>query len=98
MLPALVSALIACRPWRAAYVTEGGQVRESGAGNAVVGAYLNQLGLSQNAIAYLTSPPPDSLQWLTPNDARQLGIEVEVYEPSVAANTSNVPKTDVQPR
>src|SRR5437016_2474388 len=62
--------------FHAAYVTENGQVHESGAGNAIVGAYLNQLGLSQNAIAYLTSAPPDSLQWLTANDARQLGIEV----------------------
>lgn len=43
---------------------------------------LNQLGLSQNAVAYLASPAPNSLQWLTANDARQLGIEVEMFQPT----------------
>lgn len=80
--------------FHAVYVDEGGQIRESGSGNAVVGAYLNQLGLSQNAVAYLTAPPPSTLQWLSPSDARQLGIDVDVFEPSVAGNNSKPPSVD----
>jgi hypothetical protein len=47
-------------------------------GNALVGAYLNQLGLSQSAVAYITISSPDNMSWLTADDAKQVGIEFEL--------------------
>lgn len=46
-------------------------------GNALVGAYLNQLGLRQSAIAYITEMSPCDVQWLTVAAARQHGIELD---------------------
>jgi hypothetical protein len=46
-------------------------------GNALVGAYLNQLGLSATAIAYITEPDPTDIRWLTFSDAAKIGITVE---------------------
>ncbi len=48
--------------------------------NALVGAYLDQLGLSLDAIAHsITSASPTDMQWLTPQDARgRLGIDFTV--------------------
>jgi len=64
--------------FHAAYVVENGQYREKGLGNALVGAYLNQLGLPQTAVAYISAAPPDGMTWLTPDDAVRVGIEVTV--------------------
>jgi hypothetical protein len=50
-------------------------MQESGWGNALVGAYLNKLGLSDSAIYYITHEGPTSIQWLTAEDATKLGIE-----------------------
>lgn len=72
--------------FHAAYVEKEGQASESGSGNALVGAYLNQLGLPQSAIVYLTSAPPSGMQWLPLNEARSYGIDLEVFDPSTAAS------------
>jgi hypothetical protein len=53
----------------------------SGVGNALVGSYLTRLGLSYDAVLYATSAPPDDIKWLTPADARQVGIDVRVLDP-----------------
>jgi hypothetical protein len=45
-------------------------------GNALVGAYLNQLGFSQSAILYMTTAGPGEMTWLNPSDARREGIAV----------------------
>lgn len=52
----------------------------SSSGNALVGAYLNQLGLSSSAIEYLTSAPPDGMAWVSPDQARRLDVEVAVLD------------------
>lgn len=44
-------------------------------GNAMVGAYLANLGLSYAAVNYITSAPPEDITWLTTADAQRLGIE-----------------------
>ena len=44
--------------------------------NAVVGAYLSQLGFSQSAVIYVTSAPPEGIQWLSELDAKKNGVEV----------------------
>jgi hypothetical protein len=79
--------------FHAAYVQREGAASESGAGNALVGAYLNQLGMSQTAIVYLTSAPPEDMQWLPLRDAGRYGIDLEVIE-----NTRNPDVPDPQQR
>ena len=76
--------------FHAAYTGSGDDARETGAGNALVGAYLTKLGLSYEAILYATSAAPDDMAWLHPDDAKRLGIEVT----SLRAENSSPP---VQP-
>ncbi|MFM8746549.1 MAG: hypothetical protein ACKOED_07785 [Aestuariivirga sp.] len=64
--------------FHAAYIENNGQATETGAGNALVGAYLNQLSLPQSAIVYLTSAPPHDMQWLPLQEARNYGIDLEI--------------------
>lgn len=63
--------------FHAAYDLTDGTPRERGAPNAVVGAYLGALGLSQRAILYVTAASPDQMQWLTIADASAFGIDVQ---------------------
>jgi hypothetical protein len=55
-------------------------LQPSGAGNAIVGAFLGKLGLSDAAIAYITNPGAQDMQWLTAADARALGIDATAVE------------------
>ena len=66
--------------FHAAYVDGKGGPRESGVGNALVGAYLNGLGLPEEAVIYMTSPAPDDIQWMTMDAARKMGISVAVLQ------------------
>jgi hypothetical protein len=50
--------------------------RVTGVGNALLGAYLNRVGLPYSAVIYLAQAAPDSITWLSFADARRLGIEV----------------------
>jgi hypothetical protein len=49
---------------------------ESGMGNAVLGAYLNSIGLPETAVAYVTMAAPKSMTWLTLEEAAKYGIDV----------------------
>jgi hypothetical protein len=69
--------------FHAAYVDAGGQATVSSAGNALVGAYLNQLGLPPAAIIYITDAPPDGIQWLSFTDAQRYGIDVRPFDLSI---------------
>ncbi|HVY57091.1 MAG TPA: hypothetical protein VHA77_04510, partial [Xanthobacteraceae bacterium] len=62
--------------FHAAYVYEQGHPAESGPGNAVLGAYLNQLGLPEEAIVYITQAAPNAMVWLNTRDAARHGIDV----------------------
>jgi hypothetical protein len=73
--------------FHAAYSKEKGRPSVSSAGNAIVGAYLNQLGLSTPAIVYITSAPPEEVTWLSFGDARRVGIDVK--EVSVIGGSGN---------
>lgn len=53
---------------------KSGQV--TGVGNALLGAYLNRVGLPYSAVVYVTQARPDSVTWLSFADAKRLGIEV----------------------
>jgi hypothetical protein len=60
--------------FHAAYVYKNGKPVESGVGNALVGSYLNQLGLSDNAIIFVTSAPPEGISRLDKFKSIQVGI------------------------
>ncbi|MBL8568807.1 MAG: hypothetical protein JNK84_06940 [Phreatobacter sp.] len=49
-------------------------------GNALVGSYLNQLGLSSNAVIFITAARPESMSWLTFDLASQLGIDIRRFD------------------
>jgi transposase len=61
--------------FHAAYNSETGQ--ETGVGNALVGAYLNKIGLPYSAVFYITRAAPNSMTWLNIADAEKQGIDVE---------------------
>jgi hypothetical protein len=55
-----------------------GQEVSSG-GNAVVGAYLRDLKFDYGTIHYLTSTPPDGMEYLTSAKAQQYKIDMKYY-------------------
>lgn len=64
--------------FHATYVEANGVKRETGVGNAIVGSYLAQLNLSEQAVAFATSAGPDHLNELTVENAASVGIPLEV--------------------
>jgi hypothetical protein len=75
--------------FHAAYVLKSHGPTPSGSGNAVLGAYLNQLGLSEKAILYITQTAPTSIQWMSLEDAAEHGIGVALLSPQHAAPVAN---------
>lgn len=71
------SALIG---FHAAYTATESGARETGLGNALVGAYLTELELPIEAVMFSTVAGPDEINWLTIADARKVGIEVSMLE------------------
>ena len=65
-----------------AYIMKTGGMSESGPGNAILGAYLNQLGLSERAILYITHAAPTSMQWMSMEEAAEYGITVAKLPPT----------------
>ena len=55
--------------------------RESGVGNALVGAYLRDVGIGYKAISFMTRKGPASVEWLTPDVAKNLGITWTALHP-----------------
>jgi hypothetical protein len=68
---------------------KNGKKQEVGSGNALVGAYLNTLGLTDEAIVFITSAAPDDAEFLSFQKAEILGIAVKQFgagtEPQQAA-------------
>jgi len=84
--------------FHAAYVVKSGRAKETGAGNAVLGSYLGQLGLPEEAIIYITMAGPKSMTWLDVTEAQQLGIQVaHVGMSRSKAATSGSAPSDAQP-
>jgi hypothetical protein len=75
--------------FHAAYIESNGKATETGSGNALVGAYLNQLALPQSAVIFLTSAPPHDMQWLPLNEASAYGIDLEVLGPATQTATGD---------
>jgi hypothetical protein len=83
--------------FHAAYTHDEAQSAVSAAGNALVGAYLNQLGLPSSAIVYITSAPPEGMQWLNFADAQRVGIDVK-FANLTADNNARGPETSAPAR
>jgi hypothetical protein len=66
--------------------------QETGVGNALVGAYLRDLGLSHKAIAFMTRKGVASLEWLTPEAARDLGVSWAALHPPRTIHIPPQPK------
>ena len=77
--------------FHAAYVQKAGGATESGPGNAVLGAYLDQIGLPEDAIVYITQAAPNSMKWLNMEEAAQHGIDVALLPPADAPPPSSDP-------
>ena len=65
----------------------------SAPGNAIVGAFYGQPGLSDRVIQYLTSAPPDKFNYLNLSLASEIGLEVVDYDKlmNAPADTSPLP-------
>ncbi len=74
--------------FHAAYRVVDGKASESGVGNALVGAYLNQIGLPDNAIIYVTSAPPEGIEWLTADKATTVGISYQALRTEAPASVA----------
>lgn len=75
--------------FHAAFIFKSDVPTESGPGNAILGAYLNQLGLSEKAILYVTQAAPTSMQWMSLQDAAEHGIAVALLPPPHSASGPN---------
>jgi uncharacterized protein len=53
----------------------------AGAGNAIVGAYLRDLGVGYKGIVFMTRKGPTSVEWLTPDLANELGVSTAMLQP-----------------
>jgi hypothetical protein len=81
--------------FHAASMGDTGAVTSSG--NALIGAYLNQLGLPASAIVYITEASPGEIRWLSEADARQHGIEVSLLPSSPGAVKQKGPASTTPP-
>lgn len=69
----------------AAYLRRNGVDVETGAANALIGAYLGRLGFDDRAIVYLTSAPPEEMTWILPADRQRYGIAFDTATPALAS-------------
>ncbi|MCJ9749972.1 hypothetical protein MOV61_04480 [Neorhizobium sp. BETTINA12A] len=80
--------------FHAAYRVVAGKAAESGVGNALVGAYLSQIGMTESAIIYVTSAPPEGIDWLTPEKAEKVGISYELMRGQAQPNVTLTATTE----
>jgi hypothetical protein len=75
--------------FHAAYDSTSG--KETGVGNALVGAYLTKIGLSYDAVIYITQAAPNEMTWLNISDAARHGIKVMLLSPVATETQVTVP-------
>jgi hypothetical protein len=66
--------------FHASYIERNGQKLESGVANALIGSYLTHLNLNENAIIFVTSAPPEGMNWLTPDNSKKWDIESVFFD------------------
>ena len=82
--------------FHAAYDNKTGE--ETGVGNALVGAYLNKIGLPYSAVIYITQAAPNSMTWLSIADAEKQGIDVKPLRSSQIVHTTSHGTDQSKPR
>lgn len=85
--------------FHALFTMENGTADVSASGNALVGQYLQQLGLSTGAIVFATSARPESMNWLSQQKAQEIGLEVKLFtedEIAPSVDTTNPTTTDTE--
>ena len=78
----------------AAYLRRNGVSVETGAANALIGAYLGRLGFDDRAIVYLTSAAPDDMTWILPADRQRYGIAYGSSDAPTLASSAFPPSAD----
>lgn len=81
--------------FHAIYRAPNGTPQVSSDGNALVGAYLRELGFSDPLIVYATQAPPNSMQWLTFDDAEKFGLSVTRVDENSHGAPLTVASTDL---
>jgi hypothetical protein len=71
--------------FHASYSDEGGRLVETGVGNAIVGHYLAQLDLSEDAAIFATIASPYEINWLTAENSGEADIPFEATPASLPA-------------
>ena len=66
--------------------------------NAVIGAYLNELGLSTNAIFGMTRKGAMEMEWLNDELVKGWGLKVEALQPSRSIPIPAQPAVEASPR
>lgn len=64
--------------FHAGYQIEDGKPKVSAVGNAIIGRYLGELKLPDDAVAYITSAPPEEVNWLTADGGVQAGLSFTI--------------------
>ena len=72
----------------AAYLRRNGVSVETGAANALIGAYLGRLGFDDRAIVYLTSAAPDEMTWILPADRQRYNIGYDAASAPTPASSA----------
>ena len=55
--------------------------QQTGFANAIVGAYLRELGFDYGAIAFMTRAEPTRVEWLTPDRAKEFRVAWAMLQP-----------------
>jgi hypothetical protein len=88
--------------FHAAYALKDTQPKEVGVPNALLGAYLSRIGLPDRAVIYIASAPPEGMTWLSPADAKKMGIELRTLirpeAPRIASVSTDAPAPRPPPR
>jgi hypothetical protein len=65
--------------FHAAYTEdESGKKTPAATGNALVGSYLNSIGLNESVVAFATKAGANEINWMTKGDADRLGLAVSM--------------------
>lgn len=76
--------------FHAAYRDNQGKLEEVGAANALIGSYLNSMGLPTRAVLFATTAPPDRILWLSDPEGRLSGIDYNHYPNNPSEPSENV--------
>ena len=67
--------------FHAAYIeSEDGKKIPTAVGNALVGAYLNSLGLGDAIVEYVSTASPETIKWLSKAQADSMGLPVRILD------------------